>query len=58
MAAFALCYMAPWVGDVANPGGYPFGYLAWDGGSNVVGFDYDDFSLQVWNQAFMNAFGR
>lgn len=59
MAAWALCYNTPRnFYYTVNPGGYPFGYIAWNGGSQVIAFSFDDFSLQVWNQAFMNAFAQ
>ena len=58
MGAFALCYGLPTaVSEAVNAGGFVFGtlYYASDG---YVGYSFDDYSLQVFNEAFMNAFAQ
>jgi len=56
MGAFALCYGLPLpVTESVNTGGFVFGTL-YSTTSGYVGYTFDDYSLQVFNEAFMNAF--
>jgi len=60
MGAFALCYGLPAaLGDYLNPGGEPVGYLYFNPyGSDYLGWSFDDYSLQAFTEAFMNAFAQ
>lgn len=60
MGAFALCFNLPrWIIEQVNKNGAPTGYIYWSyGDPTVIGHSFDDYTLQAWNEAFMNAFGR
>ncbi|GLH74548.1 hypothetical protein GETHLI_30500 [Geothrix limicola] len=60
MGAFALSYGLP--GNVSyylNPGGEPVGLLWADYNTgDYVGYSFDDYTLQAFNEAFQNAFAQ
>jgi hypothetical protein len=60
MGAFALLYNLPnQVTNAMNPGGYPLATIhANYSFDEYIGYGFDDWSLQAWNEAFMNAFGH
>ena len=60
MGAFALCYGLPLaVADYLDTGGEPIGLLYYDPyGTSYVGYSYDDYALQAFNEAFQNAFAQ
>lgn len=59
MGAFALGFNLPRiVTEVVNNGGTPTGVIYWYPGDTYIGFSFDDYTLQAWNEAFMNAFGQ
>jgi hypothetical protein len=42
-----------------NPGGETVGLLYYDTSTgDSIGYSFDDYSLQVFNEAFQNAFAR
>jgi len=60
MGAFALCYGLPYeVSSYLNPHGETVGLLYYDSSTgNSIGYSFDDYSLQVFNEAFQNAFAQ
>ncbi|HJV21160.1 MAG TPA: M4 family metallopeptidase [Holophagaceae bacterium] len=60
MGRFALCFNLPRdIADYVNNGGEPTGFIYWSyGDPTVIGHTFDDYTLQAWNEAFMNAFGK
>jgi len=59
MGAFALSFNLPRnVTEIVNNGGTPTGVIYWYPGDTTIGYSFDDYTLQAWNEAFMNAFGR
>ena len=60
MGAFALCYSLPSeVTSYVNPTGETVGILYFDPyGTDWIGYSYDDYSLQAFTEAFMNAFAQ
>ncbi|HJV91015.1 MAG TPA: M4 family metallopeptidase [Holophagaceae bacterium] len=60
LGAFALCFNLPrWIVEQVNSGGAPTGYIYWSfGDPTIIGHSFDDYTLQAWNEAFMNAFGN
>jgi hypothetical protein len=60
MGAFALLYGLPGgVSYYLNPGGEPVGVLYYDYNTgDAIAYSFDDYSLQVFTEAFQNAFAQ
>lgn len=57
LGAFALCFnLPPYLVYQVNGGGQPTGLLFWYPGQQYIGYSFDDYTLQAWQEAFANAF--